>query len=144
MWGRLSSHQALPLCPGVARPRPSPLPALQGDGRHRHRSLPGSGFQTLPSAEQDQGFFSQDLTRSQANLGVLPQGPPPPHPHGTPTNREEEPVRKGGGAGCRPAAHRARRKGDSLRFPACSRVFTETAHSICDQKKQYLNYIHES
>lgn len=76
--------------------------------------------------------------------GGCPRVPPPPRLHGTPTDREEEAVRKGGGAGCRPAAHRARGKRGSLRFPAFSRVFTETARSICDQKKQYLNYIYES
>lgn len=55
---------------GVARPRPSPLPALRGDGRRGHGSLLGPGFQTLLSAEQSQGS-SQDLTRSRC-FHVLP------------------------------------------------------------------------
>ena len=40
------------------------------------------------------------LMRSQAAPpGPCPRVPPPPRPHSTPTDREEEAVRKGGGAG---------------------------------------------
>ena len=83
--------------------------------------------------------------RSQAALpGPCLRVPPPPRPHGTPTDREEEALRKGGGAGM--PAGRSQGQGERwLVTVSCFlQGFTVTARCICDQKKQYLNYIHES
>lgn len=90
------------------------------------------------------------FTCSQADLGRLHrQGPAPGAPRfhacvALPPTARKRLLERAAEQGCRPAAHGARVKGGSPRFPAFSRVFTVTTPYICDQKKQYLNYIHES
>ena len=139
--------------PGPARCPPSEVTAAADTVLCWGQAFRRSCLQNRARAPARISHAPGAFTCSQADLGRLHrQGPAPGSPRfharvALPPTAKKRLLEGVAEQGCRPAAHGARVKGGSPWFPASSRVFYTfimTTHYVCDQKKQYLNYIHES